>query len=96
MTITEAIRKHGLEFLRGRVITDGNLKLIIDDKSLDEAIELWQDEPENAYRQKTFYGWEVGGDRLNCWRIYGASQVQVDESEFDSEPESESLRHSPS
>ena len=51
MTITEAIRKHGLEFLRGRVVANGSQRLIINDKDLDAAIELWEDEPENAYRQ---------------------------------------------
>lgn len=56
MTITEAIRKHGLEFLRGRVVTNGNQCMIINDKDLDAAIELWEDEPENAHRQRRFYG----------------------------------------
>jgi hypothetical protein len=77
VTITEAIRKHGLESLRGRAVTDGNLKLFISDSSLNDAIELWQDEPENAYRQKTFYGSELRGDRLNCWRIHGSFKVEI-------------------
>ena len=74
MTITEAIRKHGLEFLRGRAIIDGARRLYIHDKVLDEAIELWADEPENAYQQKRFYGSEVRNDDLVEW-IYGNSQL---------------------
>lgn len=76
MTITEAIRKHGLEFLRGRVVTDGSQRLIINDKDLNAAIELWQDEPGNAYRQRRFYGSEVRNDPKHCLWIYGSFQVE--------------------
>lgn len=76
MTITEAIRKHGLEFLRGRVVTNGNQCLIINDKDLDAAIELWEDEPENAHRQRRFYGSEVRNDPMHCLWIYGSFQVE--------------------
>lgn len=76
MTITEAIRKHGLEFLRGRVVTEGRQRLIINDKDLDAAIELWEDEPENAYRQRRFYGSEVRNDPMHCIWIYGSFLVE--------------------
>ena len=76
MTITEAIRKHGLEFLRGRVVTNGNQRLIINDKDLDAAIELWEDEPENAHRHRRFYGSEVRNDPMHCLWIYGSFQVE--------------------
>lgn len=74
MTITEAIKKHGLEFLRGRAVTDGADPLYIHDKDLDAAIALWSDEPENAYLQKRFYG---GGERNAemCRWIYGSYKV---------------------
>ena len=70
MTITEAIRKHGLEFLRGRVVANGSQRLIINDK------DLWEDEPENAYRQRRFYGSEVRNDPMHCVWIYGSYQVE--------------------
>ncbi|TXT25430.1 MAG: hypothetical protein FD131_4631 [Rhodocyclaceae bacterium] len=76
MTITEAIRKYGLEFLRGRVVTNGSQRLIINDKDLDAAIELWNGEPENAHRQKRFYGSEVRNDPMHCVWIYGCYQVE--------------------
>lgn len=76
MTITEAIRKHGLVFLRGRVMINGSQRLIINDKDLDAAIELWADEPENAYRQRRFYGSEVRNDPMHCVWIYGSYQVE--------------------
>lgn len=76
MTITEAIRKHGLEFLRGRAVINGSQRLIINDKDLDAAIELWEDEPENAYRQRRFYGSAVRNDPMRCVWIYGSYQVE--------------------
>lgn len=74
MTITEAIRKHGLEFLRGRAIIAGARRLYIHDKDLDDAIALWADEPEHAHWQKRFYGSEVRNSSFVVW-IYGNAQL---------------------
>lgn len=76
MTITEAIRKHGLEFLRGRVVNEGSQSLFINDKDLDSAIDLWRDDPEYAYLQRRFYGSEVRNDPMRCVWIYGTFQVE--------------------
>lgn len=74
MTITEAVMKHGLEFLRGRAVTDGHNTLYIHDKDLDAAIELWADEPEKARLQKRFYGGKERNDEMCQW-IYGSYKV---------------------
>jgi hypothetical protein len=76
MTIKEAIRRYGLESLRGRPIPTDGEPLYISDSSLDETIELWANEPENAYLTRRFYGAEVlNGDRVR-W-IYSSSLVDL-------------------
>lgn len=74
LTITEAIKLHGLEFLRDRAVTDGNGVLYVHDKDLDAALALWEDEPDQAYLQKRFYG---GAERnaAICQWIYGSYRL---------------------
>lgn len=74
MTITEAIKKHGLEFLRGRAVTDGNRTLYIHDNDLDAAVALWSDEPDKACLQKRFYGGDERNAAMCVW-IYGSYKV---------------------
>ena len=78
MNITEAIKTHGLEYLRGRPIADGSRRLFIHDDDLNAAIALWADEPENAYRQRRFYGGESRNAPMCAW-IYGSYTVLEDE-----------------
>ena len=78
MNITEAIKQHGLEWLRGRPIADGSHQLFIHDDDLDAAIALWADEPENAYRQRRFYGGECRNAPMCVW-IYGSYLVLADD-----------------
>lgn len=77
MNIKEAIQKHGLEFLRGRAITDGLRRLYIHDNDLDAAIALWADEPENAHYQRRFYGSEERNGNLCVW-IYSSYEIAED------------------
>jgi hypothetical protein len=81
VTITEAIKAHGLEYLRGRAIMDGTRRLFINDKCLDSDIALWADEPENAYLTRRFYGSEVRNDPLCCVWIYGNATIADDEAQ---------------
>lgn len=74
ITIKETIRLHGLEFLRGRAVTDGTRTLYIHDKDLDAAIALWADEPENAHLQRRFYGAEARNAEMCEW-IYSSYLV---------------------
>ena len=74
LTITEAIKLYGLEFLRGRAVTDGHGTLYIHDKDLDAAIALWADEPDKAYLQKRFYGAEERNAPMCRW-IYGSYRL---------------------
>ena len=78
MNITEAIKKHGLEYLRGRAVTDGSRRLFIHDDDLNAAIALWADEPEHAYRQRRFYGGDTRNAPMCAW-IYGSYTVLEDE-----------------
>ena len=77
MTLTEAIKAHGLEWQRGRPIADGSRRLFIHDDDLNSAIALWEDEPEYAYRQRRFYGGETRNAPLCSW-IYGSYPVLAD------------------
>ncbi len=81
LTITEAIRKHGLEYLRGRAVSNGTVRLYIHDSDLDAAIDLWADEPDKAYLQRRFYGAETRNDPLKCVWIYGCYLVEETEEE---------------
>ena len=74
MTVAEAIKKHGLEWLRGKQIMVGAKAHFIDDSCLDAAIELWADEPEKSYLSKRFYGAETRNDNMVVW-IYGSYEV---------------------
>jgi bifunctional non-homologous end joining protein LigD len=72
LSITEVIKKYGLEALRGRAVTDGGRRLFIHDNDIDAALELWADEPEKACLQKRFYGSEIPNDPMLCVWIYGS------------------------
>ena len=73
MNIQEAIKQHGLDYLRGRAVTDGHSKLFIHDNDLNAAIELWADEPQNAHQHHRFYGGETRNAKECVWiyRSYG-------------------------
>lgn len=75
LTIKEAIQVHGLEYLRGKQITDGARALYIHDCDLDSAIALWADEPENAHLNRRFYGAETRNDPMGCVWIYSSYQL---------------------
>jgi hypothetical protein len=74
MIISEAIKKYGLEFLRGKAIQCGNEIRYIHNKCLDDDIKLWEDEPENAHLIKRFYGGATPDARMVEW-IYSSSEV---------------------
>jgi hypothetical protein len=76
LPIREAIRRYGLEQLRGRAVFDGPNPVYISDSSLDDAITLWQDEPQNAYLHRRFYGAETYNANLVRW-IYSSAVIQV-------------------
>ncbi|MBZ0097233.1 MAG: hypothetical protein K8H75_17920 [Sulfuricella sp.] len=79
MTITEAIETRGLEYLRGRAVTDGLRILFINERDLDRAIMLWGDEPEKAYLQRRFYGSAIPNEPLHCVWIHGSFAIVNDE-----------------
>jgi hypothetical protein len=72
-TLTQAIKAHGLEYLRGKPITsqDGKIRYIHND-DLDSALALWEDEPHNAYQQKRFFGGDSPTTDMVEW-IYTSS-----------------------
>jgi hypothetical protein len=74
MTISEAIKKHGLEFLRGKAIQCGSEIRYIHNKCLDDDIELWEDEPENAHLIKRVYGGVTPDAKMVGW-IYACFEV---------------------
>jgi len=74
MTIRNFIRAFGLEALRGKKIKVGERTLYIHNDDLDAAIELWIDEPENAYRHQRFYGGETPTSNMVRW-IYANDEV---------------------
>lgn len=76
LSIKNAIKVFGLEALRGRPVEDGNRTVFISHKSLDDDIELWSDEPENAYRTQRFYGGDTPDADMVTW-IYTSAKVTV-------------------
>jgi hypothetical protein len=78
-SIREVIRAHGLERLRGQPIVDGPRVLYIADSDLDDAITLWEDEPDAAGRHKRFYGSVVHNDPHDCLWIYANAVVATAE-----------------
>lgn len=78
LTIKDAIKLFGLEYLRGKPILDGSTVVFINNDSLDRDIELWADEPHNQHLSKRFYGgdspdaemvrWIYSSQKLMSWR----------------------------
>lgn len=80
LTISEAVRLHGLEYLRGKPIdAGGGPPLYICDRDLDSAIALWADEPHNAHLHRRFYGSEVRNDTKRCLWIYSSYTLKEEE-----------------
>jgi hypothetical protein len=77
ITIKDAVKLHGLEWLRSRPVAHGPYDVYINDEDLNAAIELWADEPENAFRNKRFYGSIIKNDPHHCCWIYSSQLVTV-------------------
>lgn len=78
VSLKEAIRRHGLEYLRGKPVYErGGRILFISDKPLDGDIELYADEPENAYQIQRFYGAEQRNAEFVCWIYTNSTLIDV-------------------
>lgn len=75
LTIKEAIKQFGLEYLRGKPIVDGSSIVYIANGSLDDAIDLWADEPENQHRHRRFYGAAADNPPDRYSWIYSSMQL---------------------
>ena len=60
LRISIAVAKYGLEYLRGKPIEMGGGRVAyIHEADLDEAIALYADEPDLAFRHDRFYATEL-------------------------------------
>lgn len=77
ISIKDAIKLYGLEWLRNRPIQHGPYDVYINDSDLNAAIALWADEPENAFRNKRFYGSIIKNDPHHCSWIYSSELIAI-------------------
>jgi hypothetical protein len=77
----EHVQKHGLASLRGVPLLSGDKVLYISDSSLDAAIALWSDEPDDLRlrmeSRTRLYGAERRNDNMVAW-IYLNSVTVMD------------------
>lgn len=71
ISAAEFVQKNGLAALRGVPLCRGGVIVYISDKSLDDAIALWADEPDEVrlrMESKTrLYGAEVRNSNMVSW-----------------------------
>lgn len=77
VTLKVAIKRHGLEFMRGKPVFESGQTLFISDKSLDDGIDLYKDEPESEYLIHRFYGGVEHNAPMVQWIYTGSASIDV-------------------
>jgi hypothetical protein len=71
ISAAEFVQKNGLAALRGVPLCRGSEIIYVSDKSLDDAIDLWADEPEEVRlrmeSKSRLYGSEVRNHNMVSW-----------------------------